>query len=124
MERGGLVAQAVERLLNIRLERSERGDRPPFAVVGVVGCEVDLGAIARGEAHRFSKLGRKCVRLLAVERDALAQLDRRVVMRGADEDDAHQLKCTAGKARRTRMTSANPASATYAERRPAEPRTR
>ena len=59
--------------------------------------------------------------MLAVERDALAQLDRRVMVRGADENEAHQLKWTAGSARRTTMTSAKPTSATYAERRPPTP---
>ena len=47
-----------------------------------------------------------------VERDALAQLDRRVMVRGADEDELHQAKWVTGKASRTRTTSAKPASAT------------
>src|SRR5262249_56926744 len=58
---------------------------------------------------------------VAVERDALAQLDRRVVMRGADEDEVRHAKWVAGSARRTTMTSAKPTSATYAARLPDQP---
>jgi len=46
------------------------------------------------------------------ERDLLAQLHRRVVVRRADEDEAqHQPKWVAGKASRTTTTRAKPARA-------------
>ena len=118
VQRGGLVVQAVERVLDLRLERGENRDRARFCVVGVFGGDVELGAVARREADGLAELLRERGRLLRVERNALAELDRRVVMRGADENEAHQLKWTAGSARRTTTTSAKPMSATYAERRP------
>src|SRR3954471_5274281 len=124
MERGGVVAQAVERVLDLRLEGGERRDRAHLDVGRVIAYDVELGSGARREADRFAELARDFVGVLAVERDALAELDRSVMVRGADENEVHQLKCTAGSARRTTITSAKPASATYAARRPDHPSAR
>ena len=78
--------------------------------------QIQLGAVAGREADRLALLprqpGRQRLRVVAVERDLLAQLDRRVVMGGADEDEAqHQAKWVAGRASRTTTTSAKPARA-------------
>src|SRR5262249_31096257 len=92
---------------------------------GIVGCHVQLGAVAGREANGFAPVrrepGRERRRFLASKRHLLAQLDRRVVVRGADEDEAHHAKWVAGRASRTTITSAKPASARYAARRPAQP---
>src|SRR4051794_16012911 len=112
MERGRLVAQAVERGLDLRLELDERRDSALLGLDGVLRHHVQLGAIARREADGVAELGSQCRGLLGTERDALAQLDRSVVVRRADEDEVHHAKWLTGSATRTRMTSANPASAT------------
>src|SRR5205085_9975541 len=83
-----------------------------------------LRAVARRKDDRLAQLLGERRRLLPVERDPLAQLDRRVMVRGADEDEMHQAKWVAGRARRTTITSKKPASARYAARLPASPRTR
>ena len=92
VQRGGLVVQAVERVLDLRLERGERLDRVRFGGLDVLRGDVELGAVARREANGLAELVRKRARVLGVERDALAELDRRVMVRGADENEAHQLK--------------------------------
>src|SRR5207247_4390206 len=84
--------------------------------IRVVG-DVDLGAVARREANCIAELACELCRGLGRERDPLAQLDRRGVMRDADERDAHA-KWLPASASRTTITSANPTSATYAARRP------
>src|SRR5262249_48597101 len=126
--RGGPVLQPIERRLDFRPERRERGDRLALCLLGVVGGHVELGAVAGREAHRLAPVRRQTrrerPRILAIERDLLAQLDRRVVMRGADEDETHHAKWVAGRARRTTTTRAKPASARYAARRPAQPPSR
>ena len=122
MQRGGAIVQPVERGLDLGLERSERGDSVTLGRLRVVGRDVELGAVARREAHRLAAALREPrgerLRRLPLERDPLAQLDRRVVVRGADEDEADHPKCPAGMTTRTTMTSAKPASARYAARRP------
>ena len=96
MQRGRMVAQAVERRLHLRLELSERSDRGLLRRVDVRRSDVQLGAVARREAHRLAADGceprRELRAVLAVERDPLAQLDGRVVVRGADEDEADHPK--------------------------------
>src|SRR5581483_3065567 len=120
MERGGVVAQPVEH----GLELAEDLDRAAFRLVRVLCLDIELGAVACGETDRGAELLRNRVRLVPVERNALAQLDGSVVVRGADEDQVHQPKCVAGRASRTRMTSAKPASARYAARLPDQPTAR
>ena len=56
VQRGGLVVQAVERVLDLRLERGERCDRARFGVLGVLGGDVELGAVARREADGLAEL--------------------------------------------------------------------
>ena len=111
----GLVAQAVERLLDRRLELGERGDGGPLRRLRIGTGDVQLGAVAGREADRLAAAlrepRRERRRLLPVERDALSHLDGRVMVRGADEDEAHQAKWVAGRARRTTITSTKPASA-------------
>ena len=115
MVRRGAVVQPVERRLDLGPERRERRDRILLGLLRVVGGEVELGAVAGREADRFASVrrepGRQRLRVVAVERHLLAQLDRRVVVGGADEDEAHHAKWVAGRARRTTTTRAKPASA-------------
>src|SRR5487761_1444761 len=120
MQRGSVVAQAVQRRLELRQDL----DRPALGLVGVFGFDVQLGAVARREAYRPPEALGQRMRLLGVERDALAQLDRSVMVPGSDENEAHHPKWVAGRASRTTITSAKPASAMYAARRPAQPAAR
>src|SRR5581483_10135816 len=115
-----VVAQAVER----RLELGEGFDGCALGRVRVVGLDVQLGAVARRQAHGPAEALRERVRLVAVECDALAQLDGSVVVRGADENELRHPKWVAGRASRTTMTSAKPVSARYAARRPDQPAAR
>ena len=116
VQRGRVVAQAVERRLHLGLELGERRDGGSLRGVDVRCGEVELRAVARREAHGFAAVRRQPLRKrrrgVAIERDALAQLERSVVVRGADEDEAHHEKWAAGRASRTTMTSAKPTSAT------------
>src|SRR5204862_1055229 len=123
VERRGVVVQPVERLLHLRLELRERGNRAPLGRLTVDRRDVQLRAVAGREADALAEAARQVRRGLEIERDALPQLDGRVVVGGADEDEAHQAKWAAGRARRTTITSTNPASARYAARRPVQPRT-
>ena len=59
MERGSLVAQAVERGLDLRLELGERRDRALLGLVGVLRDDVELGAVARREADGLAELARR-----------------------------------------------------------------
>ena len=115
VQRRRVVVQAVERLLDLRLERGERGDRGPLGRLGVGAGDVQLGAVARREADGLAAPRREprgeLAGLLAVERHPFPQLDGRVVVGGADENEPHQAKWVAGSASRTRITSAKPASA-------------
>src|SRR5689334_19193838 len=101
MERRRLVSQTVERVLDLRLERRERCDGPTLGLGRIVGNDVELRAVAGREAHGLAELERHGMRVVAVERNALPELDRCVMVRGSDENEMHQLKCTAGSARRT-----------------------
>ena len=90
------VAQAVERGLDLGLERSERRGGSALGLACIGGGDIELRAVAGREAgHLASVLRQPCgkrLRLVAVERNLLAQLDRRVVVRGADEDEMHHAK--------------------------------
>ena len=109
------VLQPVERRLDLRPERRERRGRIPLGLLRVGGGDVELGAVAGREAGRFAsalrEAGRQRLRGVAVERHLLAQLHRRVVVGGTDEDEAHHAKWVAGSARRTMTTRAKPARA-------------
>ncbi len=113
--RGSPVLQPVERRLDLRPERRERGDRIPLGLLRVLGCEVELGAVAGREADSLAPVrrqpGGERLRGVPVERHLLAQRHGRVVVGGADEDEADHAKWVAGRARRTTMTRTKPASA-------------
>src|SRR5262249_16130231 len=100
----------------LRPERLEGNRRILLGLIGVGRDQIKLGAVAGREADRLALLGRQPggqrLRVLAVERDLLAQLHRCVVMGGTDEDETqHQAKWVAGRGSRTTITSAKPASA-------------
>ena len=121
---GGPVLQPIERRAEVCLEGEQRRLGAPFRVRGGLVGEIELGAVARRQAHGLAggvaetpcKLGR----LIARKRGALPQLDGRAMVRDADEDDPHE-KCVTGNASRTTATSTNPASSRYAARRPRRP---
>ena len=96
MQHGRAIVQPVERRLDLGLERGERGNGVALGRLGVVGRDVELGAVARRETHRLATALReprgKRLRRLPLERDPLPQLDRRMVVRGADEDEADHPK--------------------------------
>ena len=96
MVRGGPVVQPVERGLDLGAERRECRDRVALGLLGIVGCEVELRAVAGREADRFPPIHREPrrqrLRVVTVERHLLTQLDRRAVVRGADEDEADHAK--------------------------------
>ena len=60
VQRGGLVVQAVERVLDLaaRARRAPRR-RASFRVLGVLGGDVELGAVARREADGLAELLRE-----------------------------------------------------------------
>ena len=109
VERGGEVGAAVAG------ELGECRDRELLRVL--VLDEVELGAVAGGENDRFAlePFGERPAGL-EVERDALAQLDRSLVMRHACERQLHAAKWVRG---RTIATSAKPARLSSAARPPA-----
>src|SRR5512135_1542535 len=125
MVRRRLIAQPVERRLDIGLERREGRNSLPFGCLCVGRRNVELRTVAGREANGLAPVlrqpGDELLRFVPPERHLLAELDRRVVMRGADEDEARHAKWVAGRARRTTMTRANPARARYAARRPVQP---
>ncbi len=86
----GPVLEPVERGLDLRPERGQCGDRGELGLLRIVGGEVELGAVAGREAGGLASVRgeprSERVRVVAPERDLLTQLDRSVVMRGADED--------------------------------------
>ena len=113
MESRVLVAQAVERRSELLLEREQRGFGLFLGAFRRLVREVELRAVAGRETHRLAVLAGKrpgqlgCT--LGIESRALPQLDRRLMVRDADEDDAHVAKWVAGKARRTTATRTKPA---------------
>src|SRR5207253_567071 len=96
MQRGRAILQPVERRLDLRLERRKRGDGVALGRLRVIGRDIELGAVARREADRFAPAlrepRRERLRRLPLERDPLAQLDGRMVMRRADEDETDHPK--------------------------------
>ena len=125
MERRLLVAQPVEGRAQLRLERKERCLRLLFGSVPGLVREVELRAVAGREADDLAPLAGEGLRQLrctvTVERCTLAQLDGRLMVGDADEDDAHVAKWVMGRARRTTATSTKPARTRYAARRPRQP---
>ena len=113
MERRCLVAEAIERRPELLLEREQRRLGLALGLVGRVISQIQLGAVARREADGLAALAREpqgeLARAVRVERCALPQLDGSLVVRDADEDDAHA-KCVTGRASLTTTTSANPVS--------------
>ena len=111
----GAVVQSVKGRLDLRPERGERGDRIALGLLCVVSGEVELGPVAGREADGLPPVrrepGRKRLRVAVVQRDLLAQLDRRVMVGRTDEDETHHAKWVTGRARRTMTTRAKPARA-------------
>ena len=124
VQRGGLIAQAVERRAEVGLEREQRGFGTPLGVATGLVREIELRSVAGRETHCFARRPlepvRKLCSLLAAERCPLAELNRRAVMGDPDEDDPHE-KCVTGNASRTTATRRKPASTRYAARRPRNP---
>jgi hypothetical protein len=85
---GGVATEPVE---VGRCRQSVDGES--FGRIGVGVDGIDLRAVARREAHDLGALRRESVgelpRAFAVEGHALANLDGRQAVRGADENDAH-----------------------------------
>src|SRR5437588_2636463 len=125
MQRGGLVTQAIERGAELLFQREQRRLGLPFGFLRRLVGEVQLRAVARREADGLTLISCKLPGELGcafrLERRAFAELDRRLVVGDANEDDAHVGKWVTGRASRTTATSANPASRRYAERRPRHP---
>jgi hypothetical protein len=88
MECGRTIAEPVQRGLDV----GERCDGATFGLLGVVGGDVDLGAVAGRQHDSLAELLCERVRLLRIERNALPQLDGSVMVRRADEDEMHQAK--------------------------------
>jgi hypothetical protein len=66
------------------LELRPRGVRAPTGHTG----QVDLGAVARREHHRLAEVGCELCRVAVLEVEALAHLQRCVVMRHAHREQA------------------------------------
>ena len=84
MQRRGVIAQPVERRLDLGLERDERIDRGALGGLPVLRRDIELGAVARREADGLAERAGERRRMGPVERDALAELYGRAVMRCAD----------------------------------------
>ena len=113
MERRRVVVHPVgdraQRLARELLERRERAG-------AVVAGEVDLGAVAGREADGVAEPVGEGRGPLERQRDPLAQLDRRDVMRDADEREGQ--KWLPARTTRATITRAKPISASCAARRP------
>ncbi len=121
VERRRLVVQPVERGRELvgAIARDARQRCDGLFVGVLLAHEVELGAVARGEHDRLgAELGGQPPARVAVERDALPQLDRSAVVRDADERQLHRAKWVSG---RTSATSAKPARVRSAARRPRQP---
>jgi hypothetical protein len=96
MQDRSAILQPVKRGLDVGLERSKRSNRIVLGYLGVVGRDVELGPVARRETDGLATaLGKPCGELLrrvTLERDPLPELYRRVVVRGAYEDEADHPK--------------------------------
>src|SRR2546422_5116811 len=125
VERGFLVTKPVESRPQLGLERQQGGLSLLLRTVGRFVRQIQLRAVAGGEADRFALSAGQCSgelgRALWVESGALTQLHGRLAMRDADEDDAHVAKCVTGRASRTTATSTKPARTRYAARLPRQP---
>ena len=86
------VAQAVERRFDLRLEFGQHRDRPLLGLVNVFRHDIELGAVAGRETHGLAELGGEKRRLFMVERHTFSQLDRSVMVRRADKDEADHVK--------------------------------
>ena len=90
------VAQAIERRLDLRLERRERRHGSLLGAVHFRCGDVELRPVAGGETDGLALVlsQPRCERLrfFLPERHLLTQLDRRVMVRGADEDEMHHAK--------------------------------
>src|SRR5581483_985178 len=95
-------------------EELERGDRLGLVDPG----EIELGAIARREAHRVAERAREPRSLLHGQGHPLTQLHRRDVVRQPDDGERRHAKWLPASARRATITSTNPPSARYAAREP------
>src|SRR5262249_20084441 len=104
------VGDRLERLTGQLLERAQRG---PLVLAG----DVHLRPVAGREAHGVAERARERRRPVERERHALAQLDRRDVVRDADEREPQ--KWLPARATRATITSTNPARARWAPVRPA-----
>jgi len=113
---GGTVVEPVERRLHLGLEGGEHRNGLPLRGLCVGSGDIQLRAVARRETDGLAPIcrqpRRERLRLVPAERDLLAHLDRRAVVRGADEGETHHAKWVAGRASRTTTTRAKPASAT------------
>jgi hypothetical protein len=91
-----MIAKPIEGGLDVGLELGERRDCRLLGGFDVGRGHVQLGAVARREADGLAAGRREPLREIGgrvvAERDTLAQLDRRVMVRGADENEAHQEK--------------------------------
>ena len=94
MERSGLVPEPVQRRAELLLECEQSRLGLPLRRVGGLLRKVELGPIAGRQADGLATLAgqsaREITRAIEVERSALAQLDGRLVVRNADEDDTHR----------------------------------
>ena len=103
------VGDRAQRLAGELLERLERAG-------AVVAREVDLGAVAGREADGVAEPAGEGRGPLERQRDALAQLDRRDVMRDADEREGQ--KWLPARTTRATITRPKPTRASCAARRP------
>ena len=125
VQRGGFVCEPVQHRLETRRvlarEREERATARCSSRASSLGREVDLGAVARREDDRLAPVGERGERdrrAGEVDGDMLAQLDRSLVVRHADERELHEAKCVSG---RTPATSARPSREQPRDTAPAEP---
>ena len=114
VQRRGVLVQAVddafERLARNLLERDQH-------VSLVDPVDVELGAVAGGEADGVSERAGKRSGRVEVDADAFAELDGCDVMRQADQRERHS-KWLPASASRAKITSTKPPSARNAARRP------
>src|SRR6516164_4866533 len=108
MDAGGLVLEAIENGPQPTLVESRAIGEKRHGTIGhvskrLVTREVQLRPVAGRETHSLAVLAgqllRQRGRLLAAQRDALAQLDGGDAMRHADEEQAHA-KWVSGRPRR------------------------
>ena len=121
VERRRLVAEAVQRRPQlVGTVTGQVEQRLHAELLGaLVAHEVELGAIARREHDRLrAQLAGERGRGARVERDTLAQLDRRIVVRDADEGEVHEAKWVSG---RTTATRAKPPRLSRAALWPRQP---